>query len=186
MGLLYFWTDHFIALSCVIKKALGYAKWTSIRQVMVKKKFFQLWPIIPSSFPPTLWVKNCGLNVCKTSCDSSTNFAYLNSWQKVDGETSVVKFGHHSRVYLEGLTKFWDFRGSSAPAYSPFCTLKTRACHGYRNTHSDQVTDMVLDFSTLWHTMYLYHSIMGMIQVNYNKVGLIFTALKLFFFLILY
>jgi hypothetical protein len=43
----------------------------------------------------------------------------------VDGETSVVKFGHQSRAYLEGLTKFWGFWGSSAPAYSPFCTLKT-------------------------------------------------------------
>ena len=43
----------------------------------------------------------------------------------MDGETSVVKFGHHSRAYLEGLTKFWGFWGSSAPAYSPFCTLKT-------------------------------------------------------------
>ena len=43
----------------------------------------------------------------------------------MDGETSVVKFGHHSGVYLEGLTKFWGFGGSSAPAYSPFCILKT-------------------------------------------------------------
>ena len=62
----------------------------------------------------------------------------------------------------------------------------SRACHGYGNTHGDQVmgttgTGTVSDFSTLWHTAYPYCSIMGMIQVNYNKVGLIFTALKLFF-----
>src|SRR5882762_1918250 len=42
----------------------------------------------------------------------------------VDGETSIVRFGHHRRAYLEGLTKFWSFWGSSAPSYSPFCTLK--------------------------------------------------------------
>ena len=35
-----------------------------------------------------------------------------------------MKFGHHSRTYLEGLTKFWSFWGSSAPPYSPFCTLR--------------------------------------------------------------
>ena len=43
----------------------------------------------------------------------------------VDGETSTVKFGHHSRAYLEGQTKFWGFWGSSAPPYSLFCTLKS-------------------------------------------------------------
>ena len=43
----------------------------------------------------------------------------------MDGETSIVKFEHHSRAYLEGLTKFWGFWGSSAPPYSPFCTLRT-------------------------------------------------------------
>ena len=90
-----------------------------------KRKSRIFFPIIPSSFPPTLQVKNHGLNIYKTLCDSSTSFAYFNSWQKVDGETSVVKFGHHARVYLEGLTKFWGLGGSSAPAYSPFCTLKT-------------------------------------------------------------
>ena len=42
----------------------------------------------------------------------------------MDGETSIVRSGHHSRAYLEGLTKFWSFWGSSAPPYSPFCTLK--------------------------------------------------------------
>ena len=84
-----------------------------------------MWPIIPSSFPPTPWVKNHGLNVCKTLCNSSTHFAYFNSWQKVDWETSIVKFRHHSRAYLEGLTKFWGFWSSSAPPYSPFCTLKS-------------------------------------------------------------
>ena len=42
----------------------------------------------------------------------------------MDGETSIVRFGHHSRAYLEGLTKFWSFWGSSGPPYSPFCTLK--------------------------------------------------------------
>ena len=71
-----------------------------------------MWPIMPSSFLQTLWVKNCRLNVCKTLCDSSTHFSYFNSQQKVDGETFIVKFGHHSRTYLEGLTN------------SPFCTLK--------------------------------------------------------------
>ena len=85
-----------------------------------------MWPIIPSSFPPTPRVKNRGLNICKTLCNSSTHFAYFNSWQKVDGQTSIVKFEHHSRAYLEGLTKFWGFWGSSVPPYSPFCTLKTR------------------------------------------------------------
>jgi len=83
-----------------------------------------MWPIMPSSFPPTPRVNNRGLNVCKTSCDSSTHFTYFNSWQKVDGETSIVKFGHHSRTCLEGLTNFWSFGGSSAPPYSPFCTLR--------------------------------------------------------------
>ena len=83
-----------------------------------------MWPIIPSSFPPTPRVKTRGFNVSKTLYDSSTHFAYFNSWQKVDGETSIVRFGHHSRAYLEGLTKFWSFWGSSAPPYSPFCTLK--------------------------------------------------------------
>ena len=62
----------------------------------------------------------------------------------------------------------------------------SRACHGYGNTCGDWVMGttgmgMVLDFSTLWHIMYPYCSIMGMIRVNYNKVGLIFTALKLVF-----
>ena len=36
-----------------------------------------------------------------------------------------MKFGHHSRAYLEGLTKLWGLGGSSAPLYSPFCTLKS-------------------------------------------------------------
>ena len=65
------------------------------------------------------------------------------------------------------------------------CVL--RACHGYGNTHGDRVmgttgTGTVSDFSTPRHTAYPYCGITGMIQVNYNKVGLIFTALKLFFF----
>ena len=83
-----------------------------------------MWPIIPPSFPPTPQVKNHRLNICKTLCNSA-HFAYFNSWQKVDRKTSVVKFGHHSRSYLEGLTKFWDFGGSPAPPYSLFSTLKT-------------------------------------------------------------
>ena len=49
----------------------------------------------PTSFPPTPQVKTLGLNISKTLCDSSTHFAYFNSWQEVDRETSVVKFGHH-------------------------------------------------------------------------------------------
>ena len=83
-----------------------------------------MWPIIPSSFPPTPRVKTRGFNVSKTSYNSSTHFAYFNSWQKVDGETSIMRPRHHSRAYLEGLTKIWSFWGSSAPPYSPFCTLK--------------------------------------------------------------
>ena len=43
----------------------------------------------------------------------------------MDEETSIVKFGRYSRAYLEGLTKFWGSGGSSAPPYSPFCSLKT-------------------------------------------------------------
>ena len=45
-----------------------------------------MWPIMPSSFPPTPRVKTRGLNVSKTSCDSSTHFAYFNSWQKWMGK----------------------------------------------------------------------------------------------------
>ena len=74
----------------------------------------------------------------------------------------------------------------SKPTVSYYQLQLTRACHGYGNTRSDRVIGTVSDFSTLWHTVYPYHGIMGMIQVNYNKVGIIFTALKLFFFLILY
>ena len=83
-----------------------------------------MWPIMPSSFPPKPWVKTRGFNVWKMSCDGSTHFASFNSWQKLDGETSIVRFGHHSSTYLEGLMKFWGFWGSSAPPYFPFCTLK--------------------------------------------------------------
>ena len=32
---------------------------------------------------------------------------------------------------------------------------------------------MVVDFSTLWHTVYLYHGIMGISQVYYNKASII-------------
>ena len=53
--------------------------WSSYGQKKSGKNFFQLWPIMPSFSPPTQWVKNCGLNICKTLCDSSTNFAYFNS-----------------------------------------------------------------------------------------------------------
>jgi hypothetical protein len=42
----------------------------------------------------------------------------------VDEETSVMKFGHHSRAYLEGLTRFWGSSVYSSPPYSPYCTLK--------------------------------------------------------------
>jgi hypothetical protein len=79
---------------------------------------------MPSLFPPTPWVKTRRLNVWKTSYGSSTYFAYFNSWQKVDEETSVMKFGDHSRAYLEGLTKFWGSSVYSSPPYSPYCTLK--------------------------------------------------------------
>jgi hypothetical protein len=95
--------------------------WPSYGQRKSGKKIFWMWPIIPTSFPPTPRVKNRRLNVWKTSCDSSTHFAYFYSWQKVDGEISIVKFGHHSRACLEGLTNFGVF---GVPPYSPFCTLK--------------------------------------------------------------
>lgn len=84
-----------------------------------------MWPIMPSSFPPKPRVKTRGFNIWKMMCDGSTHFAYFNSWQKLDGETSIVRFRHHSSTYLEGLTKFWGFWGSSAPPYSPFCILKS-------------------------------------------------------------
>ena len=125
MGFVYFWTDHFIAQS---KQALEHAKWISIGQVIIKKiqrKFLLNVAYNPLIFPLKFQVETCGLNECKTSCDSSTHFAYFNYWPKVDGETSIVKFGHHSKANLEGLTKFWGFEGSSATPYSPFCTLKT-------------------------------------------------------------
>ena len=83
-----------------------------------------MWPIMPTSFPPTPWVKNRGLNVWKTSCDSSTHFVYFNSWQLVDGLTSVMKHGHHSWAYSESLTKFWGSSVYSSPPYSTYCTLK--------------------------------------------------------------
>jgi hypothetical protein len=73
--------------------------------------------IVPTK---TAGKKNHRFNVWKTSCDSSTHFAYFNSCQKVDGETFAMKFGHHSIAYFEGLTKFWGLWGSSAPPYSPF------------------------------------------------------------------
>ena len=39
-------------------------------------------------------------------------------------------------------------------------------------------TGTVVDFGTLWHTMYLYRGIAGMLHVNYS---LIFLVLKFFF-----
>ena len=69
------------------------------------------------------------------------------------------------QVWLEERLKFWY--------------TSHRACHRYGNTCGDWVMGTVSNFSTPRHTAYPYCSIMGMIQVNYNKVGLIFTALKL-------
>ena len=83
-----------------------------------------MWPIIASFFPLKPRVKTHGFNIWKSLCNSSTDFVHFNSWQKVDGETSIVKFRHHLRAYLEGLTKFWGF-GGLIPSYSLFCTLKS-------------------------------------------------------------
>ena len=97
--------------------------WPSYGQIKIQKKFLLNVAYNTHIFPTNTTGKTCGLNISRTSCDSSTHFVYFNSWQKVDRETSVVKFGHYSRAYLEGLTKSWGFGGSSA-LYSPFCTWK--------------------------------------------------------------
>jgi hypothetical protein len=65
----------------------------------------------------------------------------------------------------------------------------SRVQHGYGNTHSDQVTGtmgmgMVLEFGTLWHTVYPDRGIMGISQVCYNRVSIDFNVLKLVFSLI--
>jgi hypothetical protein len=49
---------------------------------------------------------------------------YFNSWQLVDGLTSVMKHGHHSWAYSESLTKIWGSSVYSSPPYSTYCTLK--------------------------------------------------------------
>ena len=78
-----------------------------------------------SSLPQTPQVKTHRLKVWKTSCNSGTHFVYFNSWQLVDGLTSVMNHGHHSWAYPEGLTKFWGSSVYSSPPYSLYCTLKT-------------------------------------------------------------
>jgi hypothetical protein len=40
---------------------------------------------------------------------------------------------------------------------------------------------MVFDFGTLWHTMYLYHGVMGMYRYYYSKVSIIFVVLNVVF-----
>jgi len=42
-------------------------------------------------------------------------------------------------------------------------------------------TGTVVDFGTPWHTAYPYRGIVGIPWVYYNKVSLIFIALKLVF-----
>ena len=125
MGLVYFWTDHFIALFCAVKTSPWSCQmdkyWASYGQNKSGKKFFQMWPIVPSSFPPKPQVKTHGLNIWKTLCNSSTNFVYFNSWQLVDG---LTKHGHHSWAYSESVTKFWGSSVYSSPPYSTYCTLK--------------------------------------------------------------
>jgi len=61
-----------------------------------------------------------------------------------------------------------------------------RDCHGYGKTHGFEVTGLagmgtVVNFSTPQHTTYLYCGIAGIPWVYYNKVSLIFIALKLVF-----
>jgi hypothetical protein len=61
-----------------------------------------------------------------------------------------------------------------------------RDCHGYGKTRGFEVTGLagtgtVVDFGTLRHTTYPYRGIAGIPQVYYNKVSLIFIALKLVF-----
>ena len=144
MGLVYFSTEHFTALICMVKMSPWSCQmnryWPSYGQKKSRKNFFQMWPIMPSTFPLRLQVNNYRLNVCKTSCNSSTNFAYFNSWQKVDGETSIVKFGHHSWAYSKRLTKFWGSSVYSSPPYSTYCTLKI----------------CTLDFKPLLHPIWIW------------------------------
>ena len=59
--------------------------------------------------------------------------------------------------------------------------------HRYGNTRGDWVTGTtgtVMVFGTLRHTVYLYHSIMGILQVCYNRVSINFIVLNLVFSLI--
>ena len=122
---MYFWTAHFIALFCAVKMS----PWSCQMDKYWSKEIWRNWLLNvaynPLIFPTEISGKNPYFYLWKTLCNSSTHFAYFNSWQKVDGQTSIVKFGHHSSTYLEGLTKLCSFGGSSAPPYSPFCTLKT-------------------------------------------------------------
>ena len=61
------------------------------------------------------------------------------------------------------------------------CTFRKSAkdCHGYGKTHGFSKTSStgmgtVVDFSTLWHTVYLYHGIMDISWVYYNRLKIIF------------
>ena len=124
MGSVHFWTDHCIALYCVIKTTPWSCKtdkyWPTYTQNKSGKNCFWIWLIMASYFPPTPWVKTHRLNVWKISC----KFVYFNSWQIVDRLTFVVKYGHHSWAYPEGQTKFWSSSVYSSPPYSIYCTLK--------------------------------------------------------------
>ena len=69
------------------------------------------------------------------------------------------------------------------------CILWDRDCHGYKKTCKFEVTSLVgtstvVNFSTLWHTAYLYHSITGISQVYYNKVSIILLFQNLFFLIL--
>ena len=75
-----------------------------------------------------------------------------------------------SYVFIQAWFFYWYFIFTLLN----FIESMHRVWHRYGNTHGDQVTGttgrgMVLVFGTLWHTMYPYHHIMGILQVCYNK-----------------
>jgi hypothetical protein len=112
----------------VIKTTLWSCKtdkyWLRYVQNKSWKNSFSIWTIMPPSFPPKPRWKTRGFNVWKTSCNSHTHFAYFNSCQFVDKESSDVKHAHSSRCHSGGLTKFWGLSVHSFPSYSPYCVLK--------------------------------------------------------------
>jgi hypothetical protein len=67
---------------------------------------------------------------------------------------------HLSRAYLEGLTKTWGFGGSSAPLYSPFCTLK-KAIHLTPCPWTTLPVPMVPPGLALWVFLYPCQTLAG-------------------------